>query len=336
MKKAKLAIGVGCTCAGCDMEIVALNEKLVTLTELVDVVFWHFAADFKLKDLEAHPDQSIDIGLYHGALRTSEHVHIAHLLRKKCKVVIAFGSCACTGGIPALANTFTTEELFDYSYFNGDSMDNPEKQHPKTSSKDATGHILTLPRLEDFCLPLHAALDVDYFVPGCPPVPSQLVILLDVIAAYIKKGDLPPKGLVIAGEKTLCEECPREKPEVMVVKQIRRPHQFRADPNECLLSQGIVCMGIVTRGGCGALCPTAGMACRGCFGPPPGVKDTGAKMVSALSSIICVGEEAELGEEGLKKVVDQLPDPFGTFYRFSTPPYLIEKLRKKLEESHHN
>ena len=101
-KKIKLSIGLGSTCAGCDIAILDLKEKIFDLVALADIVFWPTAMDFKLKDLERFKENEIDISLYHGTVRTSEHEHIAHLLRKRSKVMIAFGSCACFGGIPGL------------------------------------------------------------------------------------------------------------------------------------------------------------------------------------------------------------------------------------------
>ncbi|GAJ14114.1 unnamed protein product, partial [marine sediment metagenome] len=96
-KKLKLAIGLGSTCSGCDIAILDLGGKLLELIGLADIVFWPTAFDFKYSDLEKLKDKEIDITLYHGTIRTTEHEEIAHILRKKSKVLIAFGSCSCFG-----------------------------------------------------------------------------------------------------------------------------------------------------------------------------------------------------------------------------------------------
>ena len=138
---------------------------------------------------------------------------------------------------------------------------------------------------------------------------------------YILSGKpLPPKGSILgAGDKTCCDECTRERKEKKL-KHFYRPYEILPDPTQCLLDQGIVCMGPATRSGCGALCTAAGVPCRGCYGPPPNVTDQGAKMVSALASVIDAHEPEEL-----EKIFDQIVDPLGSFYRFSLPHSILRR-----------
>jgi len=96
------------------------------------------------------------------------------------------------------------------------------------------------------------------------------------------------------------------------------------DPNECLLDQGILCMGPATRSGCEALCVKANIGCRGCYGPPPNVKDQGAKMVAALSSVV----DAQNPEDA-RKIMETIADPMGTFYRFSMAGSLLRRVQIK-------
>lgn len=90
-KRIKLAIGLGSACAGCDIAILNLKEKILDLASLAEIVFWPTAMDFKLSDLERIGKNDIDISLQHGTIRTSEQEHIAHLLKERSKVMIAFG-----------------------------------------------------------------------------------------------------------------------------------------------------------------------------------------------------------------------------------------------------
>ena len=167
-KKIKLAIGLGATCAGCDIAILDLNEKILDLASLADIVFWPTAMDFKLSELEEIETKEIDISLYHGTIRTSEHEHIAHLLREKSKVMIAFGSCSCFGGIPGLCNLTNKEEIFETAYKETPSTVNPEFITPQTKISQ-NGHELTLPELYNDGKALSQIVDVDYYLPGCPP-----------------------------------------------------------------------------------------------------------------------------------------------------------------------
>jgi len=172
---------------------------------------------------------------------------------------------------------------------------------------------------------LDQVVDVDYYIPGCPPQSIQIAAAIEAVIDILKNGKpLPPKGTFLgAGDKTVCDECPREKKEKKI-KRFYRPQEIMIDPDECLLDQGILCMGPATRSGCDALCVKANIGCRGCYGAPPGVLDQGAKMVSALGSVI----DATSPEEA-KKIIDTLVDPMGTFYRFSMAASLLKRVQIK-------
>lgn len=333
MNKIKLAVAAGSYCGGCDMSIVNLNELLIPIDEVIELKYWQLAADFKIKDVKALKDNEIDITLYHGPIRTSEHAELAHLFRKKSKVLIAYGACSCFGGIPQLANPHTATEILDEAYVHGYNMDDSGPNHMRTQSEYVKGRKMTLPKLLDYCMPLSAEVDVDYFVPGCPPVRDQWLVLIEVITNFIKNGELPPKGTVVAGDKARCEECGREKPDEIVINKFLRPYEINPDPEKCLLAQGLICMGPATRAGCGNQCTVnANIPCRGCFGPAPEVDDPGLKMLSAIASIAGAKKEGELGPDGLKKLMDQVVDPFGTFYRFAVPQILMHMKLKQARE----
>jgi len=230
--------------------------------------------------------------------------------------MVAFGACACFGGIPALANLTNRAEIFERAYVEAPSNDNSGRIFPQTETKVEEGE-LELPEFFDTVLALSQVVNVEYFVPGCPPPVDLILKVVDALA----KNELPPPGAVIAAEKTLCDECKRKKEEKKITK-IYRPHQIIPDPERCLLEQGIICLGPATRGGCGQRCIEANMPCRGCFGPPPGVADQGAKMLSAVASIYDVKDEKEL-----TRMVEEMVDPAGTFYRFGMSTSLLQRKR---------
>jgi F420-non-reducing hydrogenase small subunit len=94
-----------------------------------------------------------------------------------------------------------------------------------------------------------------------------------VIAALQGKAELPPKGATIgAGLSTVCDECKRKR-NVKLIKEFSRIQMIHADPELCLLEQGIPCNGLATRSGCEARCPSVGAQCIGCYGPAEGVVD---------------------------------------------------------------
>ena len=317
MDKLKFAVYWAASCGGCDVAILDINEKILDVAQVADIVLWPIALDFKYKDVEALPDASVDVCLFNGAVRNSEQEHIARLLRAKSKVMVAFGSCACFGGIPSLANVSTRERIFQRVYQDTLSTTNPDTVFPQTTCPVPEGE-LELPEFYDTVRSLEQVIPVEYFVPGCPPPVDLISAALDAIAT----GQLPPVGSTIASEKILCDECERERSEEKTVRQFKRPWQIIPDREKCFLEQGIICAGPGTRGGCGARCMKANMPCRGCFGPPLGVRDQGAKLLAAMASLVDSEDPTEIAE-----IVGQIKDPLGTFYRFGLANSVLGRVK---------
>jgi F420-non-reducing hydrogenase small subunit len=320
MAKPKLALYWAAACGGCDVAVLDTNEKILDIANLVDIVFWPIALDFKYHHVRAMADKSIDLCLFNGAIRSTEQEEIAKLLRKKSKVLVAFGACACFGGIPSLANFTNRADILQRVYIEAPSNSNEAKTLPQLKTRVAEGE-LDLPELFDTVLTLEQVVPVEYFLPGCPPPVDLILKLVDLYAT----GKLPPVGAVVASDKTCCDECDRTKEEKKVTR-FYRPHEIVTDPKKCLLEQGIICCGPATRGGCGMRCVKANMPCRGCFGPPAGVADQGAKMLSAIASIY-QGD----GTEAINKMIEEVVDPAGTFYRFGLADSMLK--RKRVQKS---
>jgi F420-non-reducing hydrogenase small subunit len=315
MAKLKIALYWAASCGGCEIAVLDIGDKILEVVGNAEIVFWPVAMDFKYKDVEKMPDASIDVCLFNGAVRTSENLHLARLLRKKSKVLVAYGSCANEGCIPGLANQSSREEIFDYVYRATPSTDNPRGVRPQVATEVPEGR-LTLPEFYDTVRTLDQVVEVDYFVPGCPPVEEQTWAVLEAVL----KGALPPAGQIVgAGKASLCEDCPRPRKEKKI-KRFYRPHQVVPEPDLCLLDQGIICCGVVTRTGCGAQCISANMPCRGCYGPPEGVVDQGAKLISVLGSIIDSTDSAEIA-----KVCATVLDPLGTAYRYGLANSILRR-----------
>jgi F420-non-reducing hydrogenase small subunit len=320
MPKPKVAFYWCASCGGCEETVVDLAEDILGVVEKVDIVLWPVALDFKYKDVEAMPDKSIVATLLNGAIRSSEQEEMAHLLRRKSQFLIAYGSCAATGGIPGLANQFPREQILAFNYEHAPTLVNPQKTRPATQFQN-NGHTVTLPQLHNVVRALDQVVEVDYYVPGCPPTPN---ITRAALAALLE-GKLPPKGAVLAPDIALCDECPRKqsKPTDVSFQEFKRPHQVLADPNLCFLAQGILCLGPGTRSGCGAQCTCGNMPCTGCFGPTSRVRDQGLKLMSSLCANVAAKEE-----EPIRKTLAGIPDPIGSFYRYGLAKSM---LRRKLD-----
>jgi F420-non-reducing hydrogenase small subunit len=287
-----------------------------------------------VEDVEGYADDYIDVCLFDGAIRNSENEEMARLLRRKSKFLVAYGSCAYEGCIPALSNLTSLAETMRTVYLDNPSLDNPDGIIPGPRTEVAEG-VLTLPTLYNTVKSLDQVVDVDYFIPGCPPEPHQVWAVVQALVAALHHGAaLPAPGSVIgAGDLAVCDECTLEKG-IKKVARFYRPQDLVPAPNVCLLEQGIICSGPATRSGCGALCPTVGMGCRGCYGPVDGVDDQGAKMITTIASILDVGnagdDEAAV-EAKLTELIDQIADPAGTFYRFSMAHSLLRRSRLPAE-----
>lgn len=320
MAKVKVAIYWCSSCGGCDEAIVDMGTRILALRELVDFVFWPCAMDPKYSDVEAMEDGGIDLCLINGAIRTSEQEAMARLLRRKSKLLVALGSCACSGGIPALANLKSLPGILERCYLKNPTVVNPEGTLPQLESRTADGYPMELPALYETVLQLDDVIEVDYYLPGCSPSGDMIATAL----LSILEGKLPPKGSVLLPDIALCASCRRNatKPVQLTIKEFKRLIHVQADPDQCFLNQGILCMGPATRDGCGAPCIEGNMPCTGCMGPVGG-KDQGVRMLSAVGGIL-----EGVSEEEVSTALDGIADPAGTFYRYSMSSSLLGSRRE--------
>jgi F420-non-reducing hydrogenase small subunit len=188
------------------------------------------------------------------------------------------------------------------------------------TSCDVPEGEIHIPRILPILKTLDQVVDVDYYMPGCPPESHQIAAVIDLVIQVLQgKAELPPKGSVIgAGNSTVCDECTRAR-NVKTIKAFERIWNIAPDPSLCLLEQGIPCNGIATRSGCNARCPAAGAQCIGCYGPAEGVVDYGARLVSAFASVIDSKDPDEIDH-----ILDGLVDPTGQFYRFNLAGSLLK------------
>ncbi len=270
------------SCSGCEIAILNLGETLIDLLSELNFVHIPVLMDHKhlgqLGDKDEIDIPEADVGLLSGGIRNEEHLEVALEMRKKCKILIALGTCATHGGIPALINSYTNEELFD-RYYSTQSTD-PEGK-PSFSG---------VPALLDRCYALDEKIDVDLYLPGCPPHPDQIA---GAILSLLKGEQIQLPF------KSVCDTCPTRREGKGSVKEIKRfvtTPEF--DPDEeissmrCLLEQGYMCMGPVTRAGCAGnsgdapRCISARVPCRGCYGP---VQQDGNQLLDMLNALVSNG-----------------------------------------------
>jgi F420-non-reducing hydrogenase small subunit len=310
-EKPKVAIYWLTACGGCDEAIVDLNEAILLVADAIDIVLWPVAMDFKYESIRKMKKGEIALAILHGAVRNSEQEEMAKLLREKSQLVLAFGACACFGGTAGLANFRSKEDIFNWVYRDAPTVVNPKNNRPQTVFS-VNGNNLTLPEFFDRVHPLRDIIDVDYYLPGCPPPPD---LIANAVFAVLE-GKLPSRGATLAPSKPLCDACSRNqsKPQKIEISEFKRIHEVEAKDDLCFLAQGIICLGPAIRSGCGETCIRTNVPCRGCFGPVDGVDDAGAKFISGLAPLI--GAETE---EDAQKTIDGIADLAGYCYRFSLP-----------------
>jgi F420-non-reducing hydrogenase small subunit len=281
---------------------VDLHLTLLDVLPELEIVYWPAVVDYKLKDLENLPDESIHFGFVEGSGRTEEDIHLLRVMRQKSKILVAWGSCSVYGGIQGLGNLWKIDELVDRKFMKADTITDP--RIPDQHVPPFTEHVKPNPDIVPF----------EVILPGCPPTSQNT---LDAVTALLsgKPFDLP--------EKTVCDECPKVK-EDKHIKKFHRTHEGKIDSDKCLLDQGYLCLGFATIGMCGAQCPTVNTPCKGCFGPPLRISDHGAKIISALGSI------AEMSPEELE---EHFKDPIGSFYFTDYAASYLSRIKEKEREA---
>ena len=318
MSKLNFALYWAGSCGGCEIAVLELHTKLLELLAHVNIVFWPCAMDFKVSDVRKLDDGAIDVCLFNGTVETTENLEIARLLRRKSKVLVAFGACASMGGIPGLRNLHKRLDVLNRSFRTTESTDRTSTCLPRSSSEHPSGAVTVLPTLFEKARSLGQVLDVDYEVPGCPPEAGTVWKVCQAIVA----GKLPPKGAVLGGrDRSVCDECSLER-RGRRIKAFKRPQEIIPDSTVCLLEQGVICMGPATSAGCKARCTQVLMPCRGCYGPAGDTVDQGAKMVAYLGSLV-----DGANEETIRALVKEVADPTGTFYRFCLPTSMLGRSR---------
>jgi len=315
--KPKLAMYWAASCGGCEIALANIHEALLEVDEHFDFMFCPCLLDTKRADIEALPDGAIFLTLFNGALRTEENLEMAELLRRKSQLFVAFGACAASGGIPALANQRGIGHVLENAFCSSASADNPQGLIPGATSP-VPGGELELPAFLQRVLAVHEAVAVDYTMPGCPPEPEQITAVI----RHVASGEPLPENGTLLGctTRAVCDQCTREKRGTLATRLVR-PFEALPEAGWCLAEQGFCCIGAATHGGCGALCPAVAMPCTGCYGALDRAADPGAAALSALAAVVDPGGSSGKAEADiharLRSALAGVADPLGTFYRYN-------------------
>ncbi len=295
-------------CGGCEVTVLDVGEPLLDLLPELEFVHMPVIMDHKIYGQTGEGSHAeipeANVGIITGGIRNEENKELAEIMRSRVNTLIAMGSCACYGGVPALANQFMVEEIYQ-RVFQGNSTTDP--------SETPTEGI---PALLDRVFALDEVVDVDLKLPGCPTTPEMFASAV----MHLLKGT--PFSL---SEKSVCDTCPviREKKagEGINLKRPLEPVTGVGEPLEtvrCFMEQGFLCQGSATRAGCAGddgapRCIRAYMPCRGCFGP---LTDQANPMVDMMGAISTIGLNPR-----------DIPDRAAQFNRFAGAGRLRPKRR---------
>ena len=163
MSKLRLATAWLGGCSGCHMSFLDLGEQLIELSDSLELVYG------PLVDAKQFPE-AVDLTLIEGAVANFENLELLQQIRKRSKLLISFGDCAITGNVTSLRNFFSVDNLLTAVYYAGPGS------LPR-SGEDGD----VLPELLPRVLPLHQVVEVDAYIPGCPPDPERILAAITAV-----------------------------------------------------------------------------------------------------------------------------------------------------------
>ena len=219
------------SCWGCHQSLLNAHLGLLPILPALDIVYWPAVVDFKLESLIERPDGDVLVGFIEGVARTKKDTENAKLMRQKCAIVVALGACSCYGSVAGLANLYDEEELVKRKFTETESITDKK---PKEPTKNVPG-------FEEYIVNVDEIVNVDVFIPGCPPTTSNIVAAISFLLTLVGEGPatLDKKGCV-------CDTC-------------------NLKDKGCFLDENILCYGAITAAGCNLMCPNNGDICFGCF-----------------------------------------------------------------------
>ncbi|MFO8020480.1 MAG: hypothetical protein R6U96_17795 [Promethearchaeia archaeon] len=245
------------SCWGCHQSLLNAHTELLPILQELDIVYWPAVVDYKHESLKNREDGEIVVGFIEGVARTKEDTHNIKLMRKKCKIIVAIGACACYGSVKGLANLYDKEDLIRRKFMETESITDDDPKEP-------TEHV---PGFEDFIVNVKEIIDVDMFIPGCPPKTENIIAAVKYLLSLVGKG---PESL--DKKSCVCETC-------------------NLYDEGCFLDEGKLCYGPITAGGCDLMCPNNGDICYGCFRPTNEPGDKAEQLISIIDDIDILSEQ---------------------------------------------
>ncbi len=249
--KAKVAFMQLSSCGGCHQSLLNAHLDLLPFLEELDVVYLPAVIDLQQKSLKERSDEEFFVGFLEGVARTKRDTENIKLMRQKCSIIVAIGACSCYGSIAGLANLSDIKDLIKSEFSNAES---------KTPTK-------FIPEFEEFIVNIKNLINVDVFIPGCPPTANNIIATILYLLTLSGEG---PSSLNKEG--CVCDNCD-------------------LNTKGCYLNDGKLCYGPLTAAGCKLMCPNNGDYCYGCYKSTNKLGDKTEQLKEILSNITALSPQ---------------------------------------------
>ncbi|MFX0136136.1 MAG: hypothetical protein ACFFDN_21025 [Candidatus Hodarchaeota archaeon] len=219
------------SCWGCHQSLLNAHLGLLPILPQLEIVYWPAVVDFKLESLKDRPDAEILVGFLEGVARTKQDTENIKLMRQKCAIIVTIGACSCYGSVAGLANLYDKEDLIKRKFIEANSISDDDPKEP----------MKNVPGFEEYIVNVKDIIDVDMFIPGCPPTTDNIVAAISYLISLTDEG---PDSL--NKNQCVCDNC-------------------NLKSKGCFLNEGKLCYGSITAAGCDLMCPNNGDICYGCF-----------------------------------------------------------------------
>ncbi len=173
--KPKVAFFDFASCEGCQLQIANLEEEVLDLIDIVDVVSFR-------EVMKEHSDD-YDIAIIEGSIMRPMDEERIRKIRSCAKILIAFGACACIGGVNKIRNQWSSEDVKKEVYGDADIKDNEYFDVNKTKA-------------------VNEVVPVEYYIRGCPPTKDAIKRVL-IPLALGKEPEIP--------NYPVCVECKKNE-----------------------------------------------------------------------------------------------------------------------------
>lgn len=245
------------SCWGCHQSLLNAHLDLLPILPEIEIVYWPAVVDYKIDSMKERDDGEVVVGFIEGVARTKEDTEHVKLMRKKCQVIVAIGACACYGSVMGLANLFDPEDLIKRKFIETESITD---ENPKEPTEHVSG-------FEDYIVNVKEIIDVDMFIPGCPPRTENIIAAIYYLLTLV--GEDPES---LNKEGCVCDTC----------------ELFNEG---CFLDKGELCYGPITAAGCDLMCPNNGNYCYGCFKPTAKPGEKSEQLKNMIENIDLLDEE---------------------------------------------